>query len=94
MSQIIHKLSNYSLNEFRILVRKAMMLTKDERKYFFIQFQKMFGKKFMKRISIQSYLMHKKVILGNTSASPIIHTETRFLERVKKILIILNLLFN
>lgn len=83
MSQIIHKLSNYSLNEFRILVRKAMMLTKDEENIFYSipenVWQEIYETNFNSELPYA-----QKVILGNTSASPIIHTETKFLERVKK----------
>ena len=75
------KLSKPNVNNFRILVRKAMMLNRDEEKLFFSipedVWENIFDTNFNSELTYA-----EKVILGNVE--PIVHTETKYLERVKE----------
>lgn len=74
------KLENNTLNEFRILVRKALLLDKKEEQLFYTIPESFWEKVF--KINYNNDLSYaNKVILG--TPEPIVHKETRFLERVK-----------
>lgn len=75
------KLSNYSLNQFRILVRKALRLEKQEEEMFYAFPEDMWADIY--RTNFNSDLPYaKNVILGSTE--PFKHSQSVKLERVKR----------
>lgn len=75
------KLSNNHINNFRILVRKAMLLERDEEQLFYAIPESVWEHIF--KTNFNSELTYaEKVLLGHTEK--IVHTETKYLERVKE----------
>lgn len=75
------KLSNPRVNNFRILVRKATLLTKDEESVFYAIPEEVWANIF--ETNFNSELTYaEKVILG--SSEKITHTQSKYLERVKR----------
>lgn len=75
------KLSNRSLNEFRILVRKAMSLQPNEENAFY-SLPESFWKQVFKQNFNSDLTYAQNVILGNPE--PYYHKDSKKLERVKK----------
>lgn len=75
------KLSNNHINNFRILVRKAMLLERDEEQLFYAIPESVWEHIF--KTNFNSELTYaEKVLLGHTEK--IVHTETKYLDRVKE----------
>ena len=80
-NQYYPKLQDNLLNEFRILVRKAMFLKKDEESLFYAIPEHVWKNIFETNFNSE-YTYARNVILGHTDT--IVHSETKYLERVKR----------